>query len=259
MRNVWKKLRIVACACALVGGGIVIATEAGSSPLPVTYYACLGSVGGVLYNVNTTAAPKCLGKDKDVSWSQVGPTGTPGTPGTTGASGATGATGATGSAGPSGATGATGATGSAGPSGASGATGATGSPGPTGPAGTNVAAGQSCPAGEFVTGFDATGNIICAVTPSLVVETTTGCDAGESCFEISGYGLAPEAAVNVYIGSAGTTTGFTGTGSATAGGTFTGGPIGLSCADYDSLSANSTSASGTTIQSNIATYVCPAG
>jgi hypothetical protein len=232
MRNFWKKSRIVACALALIGSGIVVATAAGSSTPAVTYYACLSKVGGVLYNVNTTAAPKCILKDTDVSWNQVGPTG---------------ATGATGSPGPAG------ATGSPGPAGA------TGSPGPTGPAGTNVAAGQSCPAGEFVTGFDETGNIICAVTPSLVVETTTGCGTGESCFEISGYGLAPEAPVNVYIGSAGTTTGFTCNGAVAADGTFTAGPFGLSCADYDSLSAVSTSASGTAIQSNIATYVCPAG
>jgi hypothetical protein len=123
-----------------------------------------------------------------------------------------------------------------------------------------VAAGQSCPAGEFVTGFDETGNIICAVTPSLVVETTTtGCGTGESCFEISGYGLEPGASVNVYVGSAGTTTLYTGNGVVATDGTFTAGPVGLSCADYDSLSAVTTSASGTTIQSNIATYVCPAG
>jgi hypothetical protein len=121
-----------------------------------------------------------------------------------------------------------------------------------------VAAGQSCPAGEFVTGFDETGNIICAVTPSLVVETTTGCETGESCFEISGYGLEPGASVVISVGSAGTTTGSIGDGTVALDGTFTAGPSGLSCADYDSMSAASTSASGTAIQSNIATYVCPA-
>lgn len=46
-----------------------------------------------------------------------------------------------------------------------------GIPGPQGPQGVqgepgkNVAAGQACPAGQFVTGFDATGNILCA-TPT---------------------------------------------------------------------------------------------
>ncbi|HWC24860.1 MAG TPA: hypothetical protein VG502_21385 [Flexivirga sp.] len=71
--------------------------------------------------------------------------------------------GATGPAGPKGETGATGPVGPAGPKGETGATGPVGpkgDTGATGPAGTNVAAGQTCATGA-VTGFDASGDIIC--------------------------------------------------------------------------------------------------
>ncbi len=95
-----KRIGVLALAAGLVGSGMVIASvAASSSPTPTTYYACLSSVGGVLYNVNTTAIPRCAGKDKGVSWGQVGPTGTTGATGATGAAGATGAPGATGGAG----------------------------------------------------------------------------------------------------------------------------------------------------------------
>src|SRR5665213_2156846 len=96
MKNIWKKFRIVASAFALVGSGIVVATAAGSSTPAVTYYGCLSSVAGILYNVNTTAAQRCVGRDKAIFWSQVGPTGGTGATGATGAPGAPGTPGATG-------------------------------------------------------------------------------------------------------------------------------------------------------------------
>ena len=77
----------------------------------------------------------------------------------------TGPAGAQGPAGPVGPTGATGPQGPVGPVGPAGPTGPTGATGPQGPAGTNVAAGQTCPSGEYVTGFDLTGNIVCASLP----------------------------------------------------------------------------------------------
>jgi hypothetical protein len=129
MKSIWRKIGISASAFVLVGSGLILATAAGSSPTPVTYYACLSKVGGVLYNVNSAAAPKCVLKDTSVSWSQVGPTGA------TGPIGVTGPTGATGSSGPAGATGQIGPAGATGPTGATGASGQIGPTGATGPTG----------------------------------------------------------------------------------------------------------------------------
>lgn len=75
---------------------------------------------------------------------------------TVGAEGPAGPTGPTGPEGPQGATGATGAVGP------QGATGPQGPTGPTGPSGILGLAGKSCPPGGFVTGFDATGEIVCS-------------------------------------------------------------------------------------------------
>jgi len=152
MRLKPKKCVIVAAAAAT---GIATATTPTS-----TYYACLSTVGGLLYNVNSTGAPKCLGKDLTISWSQTGPAGTNGntilngtttpaqTVGNNGdfylntsthtlygpkANGTWSTTGTSlvGPQGPAGATGATGATGAQGPAGTNGSTvlNGTGAPG----------------------------------------------------------------------------------------------------------------------------------
>jgi hypothetical protein len=102
MKNHWRRLGIAVAAMTLVGSGVVVSLATATPTPSTTYYACLSSVGGVLYNVNTTAAPKCLGKDKVVTWSQTGPAGTPGAPGTNGLPGAPGAPGAPGTNGTNG-------------------------------------------------------------------------------------------------------------------------------------------------------------
>ena len=118
MKNQWRRLGITVAAMTLVGSGVVV-TMATATPTPSTmYYACLSNVGGVLYGVNTSAAPRCVGHDKVVTWNQTGPTGAAGATGATGASGPSGATGATGPSGATGTTGPAGATGATGPMGA---------------------------------------------------------------------------------------------------------------------------------------------
>ncbi len=105
MKNRWRRLGIAVAAMTLVKRGVVVSMATATPTPSTTYYACLSNVGGVLYNVNTTAAPKCVAKDKVVTWNQTGPTGP------------TGATGPTGPTGPTGSTGSTGATGAQGPAG----------------------------------------------------------------------------------------------------------------------------------------------
>lgn len=228
MKNIWKKFRIVASAFALVGSGIVVATAAGSSTPAVTYYGCLSSVAGILYNVNTTAAQRCVGRDKAIFWSQVGPTGGTGATGATGAPGAPGTPGAT---------------------------------GPTGPAGSNVAAGQKCTPGQFVTGFDANGNIICGLlTASLVADTSQKLcgPPGDYCWGgITGSGLEPGATVTFYSGSP--NDGTFGNSVVAADGTYSTGAGGLSLScgfNWGGVYAVSTTAAGATIQSNIVSTPC---
>ncbi|MFZ2056622.1 MAG: pentapeptide repeat-containing protein [Acidimicrobiales bacterium] len=140
-----------------------------------TYYACLRTVGGTLYNVNSTGSPKCTGKDLAISWSQKGPAGANGTNGKTILNGTatptstignngdfyldtathtlygpkangTWPTAGTSLVGPQGLKGANGATGATGAKGATGATGATGAQGPAGTNGNTVLNGASTPA-----------------------------------------------------------------------------------------------------------------
>jgi hypothetical protein len=265
MKNLSSRLGVVAAAMVLVGAVTVVASATGAHTASgsKTISACVQAGTKTLDNVVINKRAACSSGESRITWNATGRRGASGRPGTNGTSIVTSA------AAPSGAC----TTGNSdvdlangevfgcesstwsvsgssimGPSGAQGA---------TGPAGANVAAGQSCSAGEYVTGFDASGNITCAVLPSLVATVaTSGCGAGESCFNVVGYGLAPNSAVNLYVGNAGTTTGNIGTGAASASGTFSANGIALSCVDYDSLSTVGTTASGVTIQSNIATYVC---
>lgn len=95
--------------------------------------------------------------------------------------------GAQGPTGPQGPIGPTGPQGPAGPPGADGAAGPAGPPGPPGPPGkggkgkgSGIPLPQSCPAGQFVTGFDASGNIICD-TPTGGGTGGTGGDPNAVC------------------------------------------------------------------------------
>ena len=158
-----------AVAVALVGGALVATGVATATTPSTTYYACLRTAGGTLYNVNSTGSPKCLGKDLAISWNQKGPAGANGTNGKTILNGTTtpastigtngdfyldtathtlygpkangtwptAGTSLVGPQGLKGANGATGATGAMGATGGQGATGPAGANGAQGPAGTN--------------------------------------------------------------------------------------------------------------------------
>ncbi|MFQ5968255.1 MAG: MopE-related protein [Acidimicrobiia bacterium] len=111
---------------AVVAGGVVLATDDGN-----TIHACVitdddddDDDGDA--NVRIVDSPvECGPSETAISWGIVGPEGP------------------------------------AGPPGADGQDGAQGPPGPPGPAGGDLA-DQSCPAGQFVSGFDANGDIICS-------------------------------------------------------------------------------------------------
>ena len=165
----------------------------------VAAYAAIPDSGGAIHGcyqknvgnlrvIDTDDGDKCRPSEIPIQWSQTGPAGPVGPQGPkgdtgpagpagpvgpVGPQGAKGDTGATGATGPAGPKGDTGATGPAGPKGDTGATGPQGAPGPQGPRGTDVA-GQMCGAGGSVTGFDASGNIICSA----------GCPSGQLTFHI---------------------------------------------------------------------------
>jgi hypothetical protein len=156
----------VALVTLVAGGGIAAAAGA---TLPFsgdgnTINGCY-SPGGQL-KVLTPTQGTCPGGMTPIHWNVTGPQGL---------TGDTGATGATGAQGPKGDTGAPGATGVQGPKGD------TGGPGATGSAGINAAAGQTCPTGQFVTGFDAGGNITCGGTST----SGSGCQAAKISFSIT--------------------------------------------------------------------------
>ena len=98
----------------------------------------------------------------DLTIGAVGPVGATGPIGPTGPVGATGPVGSTGPVGATGPIGPTGPVGATGPAGATGAVGATGPRGPSGASGITGLEGMSCPSGQSVTGFDASGKIICS-------------------------------------------------------------------------------------------------
>jgi hypothetical protein len=165
----------------------------------VAAYAAIPDSGGVIHGcyqknvgnlrvIDTGDGDKCRPSEIPIEWSQTGPAGPVGPQGPKGDTGPAGPagpvgpvgpqgpkgdTGETGATGPAGPKGDTGATGPAGPKGDTGATGPAGPAGPQGPAGTDVA-GQSCANGQSVTGFDASGNIICSA----------GCPSGQLRFRI---------------------------------------------------------------------------
>ena len=72
-----------------------------------------------------------------------------------------------------------------GPQGPAGPQGPTGPQGPQGPAGVNAAAGESCSSGEFVTGFSASGDVVCA-SPTTTT-TASACPANSHLtFQVTG-------------------------------------------------------------------------
>jgi len=91
-----------------------------------------------------------------------GPAGAPGSVGLTGPVGPPGPAGAAGAAGPSGPIGPMGPGGPMGSMGPQGERGQQGEAGPQGPAGSAAFVGMSCPTGQFITGFSATGTLVCA-------------------------------------------------------------------------------------------------
>jgi Collagen triple helix repeat (20 copies) len=180
-RGRWFLFGVVAGAF-LAGGAVALAAIPDSSG---EIHGCYQKNVGNLRVIDPSDGDKCRPPEIALTWSQtgpqgpVGPVGPQGPKGDTGATGPqgpkgdTGATGATGPQGPKGDTGATGATGPQGLKGDKGDTGPQGPPGAQGPPGTDVA-GQMCNAGESVTGFDASGNIICSA----------GCPSGQLTFHI---------------------------------------------------------------------------
>ena len=121
---------------------------------------------GNLRVIDPSAGDSCRPSEVPISWSQIGPQGPQGPKGDTGA---TGPQGPAGPQGPQGQKGDTGDTGPAGPAGPAGPKGDTGATGPQGVPGNLALAGKSCPSGEVVTGFNASGDIIC--TPVSVGPT----------------------------------------------------------------------------------------
>jgi hypothetical protein len=165
---------VVVAVCAAAGVAIADGVTLPFSGDGNTINGCYSN-GGQL-KVLTPTQSTCPPGMTAIQWNMTGPqgaqgdTGPQGPQGDTGAMGPQGPQGDTGAAGPQGPQGDTGVAGVQGPRGDTGAagtqgpqgdTGAAGPVGATGPAGTNPAAGQSCPSGQFVTGFDANGNILC--------------------------------------------------------------------------------------------------
>ena len=113
------KKRLVAgtVVAALVLGGTVVTAVASAKTRATSYYACLSSSGGVLYNVNMKSSPSCVGKDKTITWMETGPKGPVGPEGPKGPTGATGQQGLPGLTGAMGATGQQGAQGDTGEAG----------------------------------------------------------------------------------------------------------------------------------------------
>ena len=132
---------------ALVVGAAVTAIASASTPAPSTtpasttvYYACVSKFGGILTNVNSTAAPRCGAEGTNISWNQTGPQGPAGTNGTNGTNGSPGPQGPAGTAGTSGT------------NGTDGTNGAPGAQGPPGSNGSSVVTSSGPPSGACTNG-----------------------------------------------------------------------------------------------------------
>ena len=126
---------------AVLAGGAAFAAIPDSSGI---INGCYQKNVGNLRVIDTSAGDSCRPSEVAISWSQTGPQGPKGDTGPTG------------------------------PQGPKGDTGATGPQGVQGVPGTVGLANETCPAGAFVTGFDATGHIVCSnVTPPPTCTPTT--------------------------------------------------------------------------------------
>jgi hypothetical protein len=168
-----------------VAGAFLAGGAAGFAAIPDSsgvINGCYQKNVGNLRVIDSSAGGDCRPSEIAISWSDTGPQGPVGPQGPKGDTGATGPQGPVGPAGPAGPKGDTGAQGPAGPPGPKGDTGEqgpkgdTGATGPQGPPGMSVA-GQSCANGQSVTGFDASGNIICS----------SGCPSGRLTFHITSF------------------------------------------------------------------------
>ena len=129
-----RRLLFTALALALTFSAGSVLVASGADP-GLTYYGCMTSKGGTLYNVNTNGTVSCKSGDTPVSWNQEGPQGLQGPAGPQGEQGAQGPAGPQGEqgiAGPDGHQGETGLTGPEGPQGPQGFPGPQGPPGPQG-------------------------------------------------------------------------------------------------------------------------------
>ena len=86
-----KLITAVVAAVALSAGVTSVVTAGANTNSPsVTYYACVTNATGVPYNIQTTGTPKCLAKDRSISWNQTGAQGPPGAQGPAGNGGLNG-------------------------------------------------------------------------------------------------------------------------------------------------------------------------
>lgn len=141
----YRALLLVVAAMLAVGAGSVILAQ-DQAP---TYFACLRTKQGTLYNIVVSPdQPKSCSKgDVEVSWNQEGPAGPIGPQGLQGVQGEQGPQGEPGQTGPQGPAGPQGEPGPKGDTGEAGPAGAQGEPGPAGPAGPTGAQGPAGPQG----------------------------------------------------------------------------------------------------------------
>ncbi len=149
VRFVSRRLLTAAFVVALSfsAGSVFVASGDEASP---TFYGCLKSSNGTLYEVNTSEQVQCKQNDTPITWNQDGPQGLQGPAGPQGEQGIAGPQGAQGPMGPQGEPGVPGADGVDGVDGADGATGPQGpqgEQGPIGPAGPQGLVGPQGPTG----------------------------------------------------------------------------------------------------------------
>lgn len=166
-----KRKRLLTAAAGTLIAAAIAGVAWASIPGPGSVYtACMLKGLGTIRLIDKSLPPTnvmshCTNKETEISWNQagqpgpLGPKGDQGSPGAAGPAGLAGPAGAVGPAGREGPNGADGATGPAGPVGATGPQGPTGDKGDPGDL---ALAGRSCPSGSFLTGFDSSGDLVCA-------------------------------------------------------------------------------------------------
>jgi hypothetical protein len=128
----------IVVALSFSAGSAFVAYGDEASP---TFYGCLKSSNGTLYDINSNGPVECKKHDTPIRWNQEGPQGLQGSAGPQGEQGIPGADGATGPMGPQG------EQGPMGPAGQQGEQGPQGEPGPVGPAGPQGSQGLQGPQG----------------------------------------------------------------------------------------------------------------